>query len=314
MGQKRDSGDLDVILERDRRTGKNSRSRNGYRNGNGSYRSGSTGRNYSAGRRSTEDVQLWTEGRRRNAAPDRQKSREAEQRYRRELRRKRRRRQQIIARLLTGTVMLALGVAIVAGLWKIGGSIWDRAGQEESVTAMQFQKEQQMIEENQLDKPPIVENFLTPNEYSRPGEPLLEVTELFVHYTANAGTSAAQNRSYFENLGITGETSASAHFVIGYEGEIIQCIPLDEIAYAVKEHNYNSISIECCYLEEDGRFTEATYQSLLALLGWLMNEYDLGPSAVQRHYDTCGKLCPKYYVEHEDAWMQLKEDLKAYIS
>lgn len=175
-------------------------------------------------------------------------------------------------------------------------------------------REEEVIEADDRLKPLITEDFLTINEYSRPGEPLEQVNNIFVHYTANPGTSAAQNRSYFENLGITGETSASAHFVIGYEGEIIQCLPLDEIGYAVKEHNYNSVSIECCYLREDGKFEDATYQSLLKLLGWLMNEYDLGPSAIKRHYDSSGKLCPKYFVEHEDAWEQLLADLKNEIS
>ncbi|MDE6992001.1 MAG: peptidoglycan recognition protein family protein, partial [Lachnospiraceae bacterium] len=80
-------------------------------------------------------------------------------------------------------------------------------------------------------KPQIREDFLTISEYNRPGTKLAEVNNIFVHYTANQGTSAAQNRSYFENLGQTHERAASAHFIIGYEGEIVQCIPLDEEAY-----------------------------------------------------------------------------------
>ena len=48
--------------------------------------------------------------------------------------------------------------------------------------------------------PNWTEDFLTVNEYSRPGDPLTEVKNIFVHYTANPGTSAAQNRSYFEQL------------------------------------------------------------------------------------------------------------------
>ena len=111
-----------------------------------------------------------------------------------------------------------------------------------------------------------------------------------------------------------GLTSASAHFVIGYEGEIVQCIPLNEMAYAVIGENDHSISIECCYLDQDGKFTDATYQSLLKLLGWLMEEYNLDVSDVKRHYDAGGKLCPLYYAEHEDAWEQLKQDLSDYIS
>ena len=32
-----------------------------------------------------------------------------------------------------------------------------------------------------------------------------------------------------------------------------------------------------------------------------------------RHYDVTGKLCPKYYVEHPDAWEKLKKDAKSRI-
>lgn len=246
--------------------------------------------------------------RNRNRRPDPEKDRA----YRRAQRRKKRRRQLLLARTVAGAVTAAAVLLVILGMWKLGGFLWKKAEGGKTVSVMQ-REEERLISKNHSKKPEILEDFLTPNEYSRPGERLTEVTEIFVHYTANAGTSAAQNRSYFENLGITGETSASAHFVIGYEGEIIQCLPLDEIGYAVKEHNFNSVSIECCYLQEDGKFTEETYQSLMKLLGWLMSEYDLGPSAVKRHYDSGGKLCPLYYVEHEDAWNRLKEDLKAYI-
>ena len=153
------------------------------------------------------------------------------------------------------------------------------------------------------------ENYLTPNEYSRPGDPLGEVTNLFVHYTANPGTSAAQNRSYFEQQKDTHERSVSSHFIIGYEGEIIQCVPLNEIAYAVRTRNQDSISIECCYVAEDGSFTQETYDSLIQLLAWLVEAYDLEPDDILRHYDCGGKKCPLYYTEHEDAWVQLKDDV-----
>lgn len=157
--------------------------------------------------------------------------------------------------------------------------------------------------------PVWTEDFLTPNEYSRPGDPLPEVTNIFVHYTANPGTSAAQNRSYFEQQKDMHEASVSAHFIIGYEGEIIQCVPLDEIAYAVQTRNYDSVSIECCYKEKDGSFTQETYDSLIALLVWLTDIYDLDTDDILRHYDCGGKKCPLYYTEHPDAWERLKEDV-----
>lgn len=168
----------------------------------------------------------------------------------------------------------------------------------------------QRLTREPVDPPEIMEDFLTENPYSRPGEELKKVKNIFVHYTANPETSAEQNRSYFENLKDTHETSASAHFIIGYDGEIIQCIPLEEIAYAVKGRNYDSISIECCYLAADGKFTDATYQSLIHLVDWLLYEYNLKPKDVMRHYDEGGKLCPLYYVEHEDEWKAFLEELK----
>lgn len=154
------------------------------------------------------------------------------------------------------------------------------------------------------------EDFLTPNEYSRPGDTLSQVKNIFVHYTANPGTSASQNRSYFEQQKDTHERSVSAHFIIGYEGEVIQCIPLNEIAYAVQTRNEDSISIECCFLAEDGSFTKETYDSLIRLLIWLTDAYDLAPDDILRHYDCGGKKCPLYYTENPQEWEQLKTDVK----
>ncbi|MCI6553791.1 MAG: peptidoglycan recognition protein family protein [Lachnospiraceae bacterium] len=164
-----------------------------------------------------------------------------------------------------------------------------------------------------LELPAMDVQLLTVNEYSRPGETLPQVKNIFIHYTANPGTSAEQNRSYFQSLAETHERSASAHFIIGYEGEIVQCIPTREIAYAVMKRNYDSISIECCYLDENGRFTDATYDSLIELTAWLLHKYELTPESVLRHYDEGGKNCPKYYVENEGEWERFLMNLTAYM-
>ena len=34
---------------------------------------------------------------------------------------------------------------------------------------------------------------------------------------------------------------------------------------------------------------------------------------VIRHYDVTGKICPKYYVENEDAWLSFKQDVSTRI-
>lgn len=163
------------------------------------------------------------------------------------------------------------------------------------------------------EAPDYLVNLLDINEYSRPGTALTAVNGIVIHYTANPGTTAEQNRSYFQNLKDTGETYASSHFVIGIDGQIIQCVPCNEIAYASNERNEDTISIECCIPDETGKFSDETYQSLVELVTWLMGRYDLGTNDVIRHYDVTGKECPKYYVENETEWIRFKEDLLAYI-
>ncbi len=164
------------------------------------------------------------------------------------------------------------------------------------------------------DRPELDVELLPINKYSRPGTELTEVKGIVVHYTANPGSTARQNRDYFAGLAESHETSASSHFVIGLEGEIVQCIPCNEISYASNNRNKDTISIECCIEDESGKFNNATYQSLIRLVTWLMGRYNLGTDDVIRHYDVTGKNCPKYFVENPDAWDQFKTDLVDYIA
>ena len=158
--------------------------------------------------------------------------------------------------------------------------------------------------------PDFAVELLTVNEYSRPGTELAQVNGIVVHYTANPGTTAEQNRSYFESLAETGETHASSHFIIGISGEIIQCIPCNEISYASNDRNSDTISIECCHPDETGKFYDSTYESLVELCAYFCTEFKLKPEDVIRHYDVTGKICPKYFVDHEDAWDQFHKDVE----
>lgn len=177
------------------------------------------------------------------------------------------------------------------------------------------QKEETTTEDPFLLSDEVIKNYLTPNEYSRPGKELKEVNAIVVHYVGNPGTTAAQNRSYFENLKDTHATSASSHYIIGMEGEIIQCVPLNEISYASNNRNKDTIAIEGCHPDETGQFTTATYKSLVKLVAALCRTYDLDPeTGIIRHYDVTGKYCPLYYVNHEDEWYGFKLDVKAELA
>ena len=155
--------------------------------------------------------------------------------------------------------------------------------------------------------------YLTPNEYSRPQTALKDINSIVIHYTANPGTSAANNRSYFEGLATKQTTYASSHYIIGLEGEVLQCIPLNEISFASNRRNEDSLAIECCHEDETGKFNTATYSSLVSLTAALCVEFNLREEDIIRHYDITEKLCPLYYVEHEEEWLLFRKDVMAEV-
>lgn len=163
------------------------------------------------------------------------------------------------------------------------------------------------------DRPQIDVRLLTVNPYSRPQIELNKINGIVIHYTANPGATAIQNRDYFEGLKDSKITKASSHFIIGLEGEIVQCIPSSEIAYASNQRNNDTLAIECCHLDESGKFTEETYNSLVELTAWLCGEFQVQVDDVIRHYDVTGKNCPKYFVENKEEWEKFKTDVATYL-
>ena len=221
----------------------------------------------------------------------------------RALKRKRYKQRMYIRMALVVVLVLIAGITVERIVKTV------RAGQAAEPVVQEYVEDEKKV----ADPPEYTVDLLTVNPYSRPGTALEQVNGIVIHYTANPGTTAKQNRDYFEGLSLSGETSASSHFVIGIDGEIVQCIPSNEIAYASNDRNADTIAIECCIPDETGRFTDATYDTLLHLTAWLIGRYDLTIDDVIRHYDVTGKDCPKYYVENPSAWEQMKADISAYI-
>ena len=220
--------------------------------------------------------------------------------------RKRHRAQVRRKQLIGNGIVIGMIILIIATIIIVGALRGKKAKQEEvkaEVTSTLYNPIQ----------PKLDVQLLTPNPYSRPQKALEKVNGIVVHYTANPGTSARQNRDYFNGLAETKKTKASSHFVIGLEGEIVQSIPCNELSYASNNRNSDTISIECCIEEETGKFNDSTYQSLIELTTWLMGRYDLTADDVIRHYDVTGKDCPKYFVENSNAWSDFKTDLLTYI-
>lgn len=166
----------------------------------------------------------------------------------------------------------------------------------------------------------ITDALLTPNKYSRPQIPLKSVKKVVLHYVGNPNTSAQANRNYFENLknqipDSTGKYRlnkdgsymmykgervtlnwVSSQYIVGLNGEILRCVPENEVAYCSNQANTYSISIECCHPDASGKFTDATTSSAAELCAYLLKKYGLSVDDLIRHYDVTGKQCPLWFV------------------
>ena len=203
--------------------------------------------------------------------------------------------------LMTGIWLAVLLIFIGIGV-AIGWFLWGR------------EDEKPAVDLKAIEAPSWVEqDFIRKNIYSRPAVSLERINGIVIHYVANPGSTAENNRDYFDSLADqTGDgTSVSSHFIVGLEGEVIQAVPISEMAYATKGRNDDTVSIETCHPDDTGRYEQATYDSMVKLTAWLCRELNLDPMKdVIRHYDEGGKVCPKYFVEHEDAWEQFKKDVR----
>lgn len=226
--------------------------------------------------------------------------------------RKRRRRGR--SRVLLVLVLLIFLSGCVTGYALAAAIEGDGEEEEEKKDTLFFTEVQSNIPENIVLPDYIIEDLLPVNEYSRCGDKLTQVNGVVIHYVGNPKTTAWQNVNYFRNLATSGETSASSNLVVGMDGEVRLCVPLNEVAYCSNERNQDTISIEFCHPDETGEPTEATYESLVKLTAWLCDLYGLSADDVIRHYDVIEKECPRYFVENEAAWEQFKADVEKTIA
>lgn len=133
---------------------------------------------------------------------------------------------------------------------------------------------------------------------------------IVIHYVGALG-GAKENCEYYAG----GNRWASAHYFVGFDGEIWQSVEDEDIAWHCGskngyEHpecrNANSIGIEMCVrkkdtsslnaTDKDWYFEEETVLSAIELTKYLMKKYNIPVENVVRHYDVTGKICPNPFV------------------
>ena len=161
----------------------------------------------------------------------------------------------------------------------------------------------------------IINNYLTHN---RPGTKRTKTTAIAIHWVGNPGSTAAANRNYFQ----TTSTEVSSNYIVGLSGEVICCIPDEEVSWCTNQANSYTVSIETCHPDATGKFNTATYNSLVELTAQLCKKYGLDPQkgGVIRHFDVTGKVCPKWFVPKKNGgtdtdsgtnWAKFKADVAA---
>ena len=159
------------------------------------------------------------------------------------------------------------------------------------------------------------------NQWSRYGLPF---DYIVLHYVGAVST-ARNNGAYYGN---TPNLGASAHFFVD-EREIVSSVPLTMSAghcgvdYSngrapywhedgIDSTNRRSIGVEmCCKRTAAGEWyiEPETVTRTVALVKWLMQEYNIPLDHVIRHYDVCWKRCPEPWVRDPKQWEAFRKRL-----
>ena len=168
-----------------------------------------------------------------------------------------------------------------------------------------------------------INKLLTPYNLNRLGD-TSRIKYIVIHYVGATGGAEANCRYYASKY-----IGASAHYYVGFGGEIWQSVEDGDIAWhcgaTAYRHpecrNSNSIGIELCVRNKgsqaaesrDWYFEEATVTAATMLTRELMEKYGVPADRVIRHYDVTGKICPNPYVYNHTAhtWEAFKAALTA---
>ena len=154
---------------------------------------------------------------------------------------------------------------------------------------------------------PYTVNHIPATSKKRPG---LKLTPkyLTIHSTANESSTALNERDWLTNPLNTSEIGW--HICVD-EKEIIEAIPLDEVAWHATDGangtgNRQSVAIEIC---ESGNRIK-TLQNAVKLTAELLNKLNLPLSAIRQHNDwNSYKNCPRI-LRTDNLWEEFLSDVK----
>ena len=159
-----------------------------------------------------------------------------------------------------------------------------------------------------------INKLLTPYNLNRLGD-TSRIKYIVIHYVGAIGGAEANCRYYASKY-----IGASAHYYVGFGGEIWQSVEDGDIAWHCGAKTYrhpecrnsNSIGIELCSRKNGEKFyfMPETVRRAQTLVRGLMTKYGIPIENVVRHYDVTHKNCPAPFVESASAWTAFKQGLQ----
>ena len=113
----------------------------------------------------------------------------------------------------------------------------------------------------------------------------------------NASVAHARRAQNFHRK-IRGWKDIGYHFMIDWEGRILEGRPLELLGAHTEKRNTGSIGIVLMGDLSRQRLTKPQARALTGLLGWLMDRYRIPPERIAGHYQDKRTICPGTYLSN----------------
>lgn len=180
----------------------------------------------------------------------------------------------------------------------------------------------------------------------RPGRKLRECLAVVMHGSDKPNMRAKTLWEHYNDP--NKKVVSSIHYIVDLNGDILRCIPEDEIAYHIwTKHNkealdidsnrkytnwardklgfyahkieqtspdFCTISIEMCETDRAGHFTEQTYWAAVWLAADVLHRNRIGADRLTTHWGITGhRRCPKLWCEEPRRFEKFQTDVAAML-
>ena len=157
----------------------------------------------------------------------------------------------------------------------------------------------------------ISKRLIDISEMTRPKEKINKIFKIILHHAPIKGATVIANRNYINELKKQDDVFCSYHYIIDFDGTIINLVPEEELTIhtVFLEYDMHSISVCICY-DKSNKITELTLNSLKNLSKYLITKYSLNSTFdLIRCYDIINKRSPIFFVDNPYFYYDFKQSI-----